>query len=148
MCIVISSWFSVAYYSFLVVWNSSHDQRIASCTFFVALLQYLLDLFLVHAYWHQMNQKSLSKFSLLRSVRWTELLEDKKYAKLGGVDTSQTYRLFQTLLLLFWPHSCMIWMKLTRTNAIFSRTSMVLFLCRNKSSRNDLKLHGEYFWNL
>ena len=25
---------------------------------------------------------------------------------------------------------------------------MVLFLCRNKSSRNDLKLHGEYFWNI
>ena len=24
---------------------------------------------------------------------------------------------------------------------------MVLFLCRNKSSQNDLKLHGEYFWN-
>ena len=24
---------------------------------------------------------------------------------------------------------------------------MVLFLCRNKSSRNDLELHGEYFWN-
>ena len=39
-------------------------------------------------------------------------------------------------------------MELTRTDAVFSRIAMVLFLCRNKSSRNDLKLHGEYFWNL
>ena len=36
-------------------------------------------------------------------------------------------------------------MELTRTNAVFSRIAMVLFLCKNKSSRNDLKLHGEYF---
>ena len=43
-------------------------------------------------------------------------------------DTSQTYLLFQTLLLLFWLHSCMIWMKLTRTDVVFSRaTSAVLF---------------------
>src|SRR4051794_35825082 len=27
---------------------------------------------------------------------------------LVAIDTSQTYRVFQTLLLLFWPHSCMI----------------------------------------
>ena len=25
---------------------------------------------------------------------------------------------------------------------------MVLFLCRNKSSQNDLKLHGTYFWKI
>ena len=37
-------------------------------------------------------------------------------------------------------------MELTRTDAVFSRIAMVLFLCRNKSSRNDLKLHGDYFW--
>ena len=30
-------------------------------------------------------------------------------------------------------------MELTRTDAIFSRIAMVLYLCRNKSSRNDLK---------
>ena len=33
-------------------------------------------------------------------------------------------------------------MELTRTDAVFSRLSMVLCMCRNKSSRNDLKLHG------
>ena len=38
-------------------------------------------------------------------------------------------------------------MELTRTDVVFNRIAMVLFLCRNKSSRNDLKLHGEYFWN-
>ena len=35
-----------------------------------------------------------------------------------------------------------------RTDSVFSRIAMVLFLCRKKSSRNDLKLHREYFWNL
>src|SRR4051812_8482246 len=44
------------------------------------------------------------------------------------VDTSQTYLLFQTLLLLFWLHSCMIWAKLTRTDAVFNRAaSAVLY---------------------
>ena len=38
-------------------------------------------------------------------------------------------------------------MELTRTDAVFSRIAMVLFLCRNKSSRNVLKIYGEFFWN-
>ena len=53
--------------------------------------------------------------------------KDKQRFKLGGVDTSPTYLLFQTLLPLFWNLTCMICMKLTRTDAIFSRTAMVLF---------------------
>src|SRR3954469_22674230 len=44
-------------------------------------------------------------------------------------DTSQTYLLSQTLLLLFWLHLCMIWTKLTRTNAVFSRATSVVFFC-------------------
>ena len=39
-------------------------------------------------------------------------------------------------------------MELTRTVAVFSRLSMVLFMCRNKSSRNDLKLHGTSIWKI
>ena len=39
-------------------------------------------------------------------------------------------------------------MELTRTNVVFSRIAMVLFMCRNKSSRNDLKLHRTYFWKI
>ena len=39
-------------------------------------------------------------------------------------------------------------MELTRTDAVFSRLSMVLFMCKNKSSRNDLKLHGTSFWKI
>ena len=39
-------------------------------------------------------------------------------------------------------------MELTRTDVVFSRLSMVLFMCKNKSSRNDLKLHGTYFWKI
>ena len=58
----------------------------------------------------------------------TELLEDKQRINLGGVDTSPSYLLFQTLLPLFWTLICMIWMKLTRTDAVFSRTAMVLFI--------------------
>src|SRR3954471_9606289 len=44
-------------------------------------------------------------------------------------DTSQTYLLFQTLLLLFWLHSCIIWTKLTRTDVVFSRAISVVFFC-------------------
>ena len=38
-------------------------------------------------------------------------------------------------------------MKLTRTDAVFSRTTMVLFLCRNKSSRNGTKLCEDFYIN-
>jgi len=65
--------------------------------------------------------------------------------KLGGVDTSPTYLVYQTLLPLFWTLTCMIWMELTQTDAVFSRITMVLFMCRNKRSRNDLKLHEATF---
>ena len=34
----------------------------------------------------------------------------------------------------------MIWLELTQNDAVFSRTTMVLFLCRNKSSQNGMKL--------
>ena len=44
-------------------------------------------------------------------------------------DTSQTYLLFQTLLLFLWPHSCMIWTKLTWTDAVFSRSTSAIFYC-------------------
>ena len=36
-------------------------------------------------------------------------------------------------------------MELTRTDAVFSRITMVLFMCGSKRSRNDLKLHGYTF---
>ena len=36
-------------------------------------------------------------------------------------------------------------MELTRTDAVFNRNTMVLFMCRSKRSRNDLKLHGDTF---
>src|SRR4051812_42701101 len=39
------------------------------------------------------------------------------------------YLLFQTLLLLFWLHSCMIWTKLTRTDVIFSRAAIAVLYC-------------------
>ena len=64
------------------------------------------------------------------------------------VDTSPTYLLFQTLLPLFWTLTCMIWMELTRTDVVFSKAVVVLFLCRNKSSRNDLKINEELFWKI
>jgi hypothetical protein len=78
----------------------------------------------------------------------TESLEDKQRFKLGGVDTSPTYLLFQTLLPLFWPLICMIWIELTRTDDVFSWIAMVSFLCRNKSSQNWTKLSGEFLYNI
>ena len=41
----------------------------------------------------------------------------------------------------------MIWMKLTQTDAVFSRTTMVLFLCGNKSSRIGTKLCDNFLFN-
>ena len=56
----------------------------------------------------------------------------KSWASKWASDTSPSYLLFQTLLPLFWTLICMIWMELTRTDAVFSRIALVLFLCRNK----------------
>ena len=39
----------------------------------------------------------------------------------------------------------MIWLELTWTDAVFSRTTVVLFLCRNRSSRNAMKINGDFF---
>ena len=39
-------------------------------------------------------------------------------------------------------------MELTWTNAVFSRIALVLFLCRNQSSPNVLKIYGEQFWKI
>src|SRR3954471_20454012 len=44
-------------------------------------------------------------------------------------DTSEMYLLFETLLLLFWLHSCMIWTKLTRPDVVFSRATSDVFFC-------------------
>ena len=80
---------------------------------------------------HIYNNKiipSLYKFFFITCSLSTELLEDKQRFKLGGVDTSPSYLLFQTLLPLFWTLTCMIWMKLTWTGVVFSRIAMVLFI--------------------
>ena len=39
----------------------------------------------------------------------------------------------------------MICMELTRTDAVFSRTTVVLFLCWNESSPYELKLFDDFF---
>ena len=100
----------------------------------------------LHIY-NNKRKHSLQKFFFITFSLSTELLEDKERFKLGGVDTSPTYLLFQKLLPLFWTLTCMIWMELTRTDALFNSTAMVLFLYRNKSSQHDLKIHGDTFWN-
>src|SRR4051812_38364193 len=70
-------------------------------------------------------------------------------------DTSQMYLLFQTLLLLFWLHSCMIWTKLTRTDAVFSKAASAVLLCAGfwifrytrKIPKNQIKISvTEGFW--
>ena len=95
---------------------------------------------------HSCNNKikqSLSKFFFLSQfVNWVAWGQARFEA--WGVDTSPSYLLFQTLLPLFWTLICMIWMELTRTNVVFSRIAMVLFLRRNKSSRNDLEIYEDF----
>ena len=120
---------------------------------YVLLRMWLVIIFAEHlnvgfTYLQQQEQTEFVKVFFITFSLSTELLEDKQRFKLGGVDTSPTYLLFQTLLPLFWTLTCMIWMELTRTDGVFSRIAMVLFLCRNKSSRNDLKIHGDMFRNL
>ena len=48
------------------------------------------------------------------------------------------------MFIIFLHDFGMIWLELTQTDAIFSTTTMVLFLCRNKSSRNALKINGDF----
>ena len=98
----------------------------------------------LHIY-NNKRKQSLSKFFFITFSLSTELLEDKQCDKLGGVDTSPTYLLFQTLLPLFWTLTCMIWMELTRTGTVFSRIAMVLFLCRNKVLRMTWKSMETHF---
>src|SRR3954467_10780284 len=76
------------------------------------------------------------------------LHEGKSKCASVGVDTSQTYLLFQTLLLLFWLHSCMICTKLTRTDAVFSRATSVVFFCAGFwIFRYAGKIHKNYIKN-
>ena len=94
---------------------------------------------------HVVSQhEELSQRCLLRDNTYT--LKFSEGSSYNATNTSPTYLLFLTLFILFWTLICMIWMELTWTDAVFSRITMVLFMCRNKSSRNDLKLHGTSFW--
>ena len=61
----------------------------------------------LHIY-NNKSKQSLQKFFFITFSLSTELLEDKQKFKLGGVDTSLSYLLFQTLLPLFWTLTCMI----------------------------------------
>ena len=49
------------------------------------------------------------------------------------------------MFIIFLHDFGMIWLELTGTDAIFSRTTVVLFLCRNKSYRNVMEINGEFF---
>ena len=64
-------------------------------------------------YLQQQEQTEFVKVFLYHFQLPTELLEDNKWVKFGGLDTSPSYLLFQTLLPLFWTLICMICMKLT-----------------------------------
>ena len=59
-------------------------------------------------YLQQQEQTEFVKKFFITFSLSTKLLEDKQRFKLGGVDTSPTYLLFQTLLPLFWTLTCMI----------------------------------------
>jgi len=59
-------------------------------------------------YLQQQDQTEFVKVFLYHFQLSTELLEDKQWVNLEGVDTSPSYLLFQTLLPLFWTLTCMI----------------------------------------
>ena len=168
LCIyVLRSQKGLARYHLVISYHDCFEKVLSSeVYYYCSLVDYAIDVssletwkllwtWLVHDLVENMNaslhiynnksKQSLSKFFFITFSLSTELLEDKQRFKLGGVDTSPTYLLFQTLLPLFWTLTCMIWMELTRTDAVFSRTAMVLFLCRIKSSQNRLKINGELF---
>src|SRR3954454_17277817 len=71
-----------------------------------------------------------------------ELCELFKCAGMSMDDTSKTYLLSRTLLLLFPLYLVCFWMKLTRTNAVFSRIALVSSLCA------ETRLSGKYETNL
>ena len=59
-------------------------------------------------YLQQQEQIEFVKVFFITFNLSTELIKDKQRFKLGGVDMSPTYLLFQTLLPLFWTLTCMI----------------------------------------
>ena len=171
LCIyVLRSQKGLARYQFVISCYDYFEKVLSSEIFYYfSLVDYAIDMskhetyvllwiWLVYDLWRKLEcwlyiftttraNRVCKSFSLSLSVYQLNCLRTSK-GKLGGVDTSPSYLLFQTLLTLFWTLICMIWMELTRTDAVFSRTAMVLYLCRNKSSRNDLKIHGDNFWEI
>ena len=75
----------------------------------------------------------------------TELLEDKQGFKLGGVDTSPSYLLFQTLLPLFWTLICMIWMEVPGLTLFSAELPWCYFCAEIKVLQTSWKLMGRIF---
>ena len=78
-------------------------------------------------------------------IAWTGLLLDWY---LGFITKGNTYRSCAASSLPLLGNTDVVQAILTWTDIVFSRTTVVLFLCRNKSSRNWTKLFGELFWNI
>ena len=64
-----------------------------------------------------------------RSQLLTELLEDKQIAKLGGSWYVQNVSTFSNTFAIVSPLICVFWMQLTRTDAVFSRITLVSRFC-------------------
>ena len=79
------------------------------------------------------------------------LLEDEQELSLGMLIRLQCiYNLWSihAMFTIILYDFGMILLELTRTDAVFSGIAMVLFLCRNKSSRTELKIYEELFWSI
>ena len=129
MCIVILNWFSATYYLlFVCLWLITWKKDcFIHCP--CSMVSNLAKLFCSTCLFTSNEAKEFVKVFFVASSSLNWIAWGQAIAKLGGVDTSQTYLLFQTLWLLFWLHSCMIWTKLTRTDAVFSRATSVVFFC-------------------
>ena len=92
----------ISYYSlFSCLWLFHELTLLLNDINFIAPAMCLFSLIIAWTYEHLMKAVVFVKVFFLAFNLSTELLEDKQYAKLEGVDMFQTYLIFQTLLLLF-----------------------------------------------
>ena len=98
----------------------------------------------MHTIW---SEKCLSKFSLSCPVCQLNCLRTRNKLSLGGWYVANVSTFPNTFLAVS-PLICMIWIKLTRTNNVFSKTTLwCLFLCRNQLSQKILKISLKLYFH-
>ena len=135
LCILQSCSFLCTCYLLLVHWL---NYEVALAAYFLLWIAWVLD-HIVSIY-TSMKQMCSWKFLLSLSVV-TELLEDKKIAKLGESWYVQNVSTFPNTFVIVLPLICVCWIQLTRTNAVLSRIALVSYFCaENQLSGKSLEI--------